>query len=86
MAKFTKPSPVVVLLALAIIGVMVGGALWYVDSRRRACEEWQDEYRAQDRAGGGVFDFVNQGPLAQMRRDRPDGCTVPKWGRVRPPL
>ena len=79
MTRFTRPSPLVVLLALVIIVVMVAGALWYVDSRGRACEEWQNEYRAaQDQAGGGVFDFVNQGPLAQMRRDRPDGCDVPR--------
>ena len=44
-----------------------------------ACERWQEQYEAAARSGGsgGTLDYVNLGPLADLRRQRPEGCEVP---------
>lgn len=46
----------------------------------RACEQWQERYEAaqpQNGEGSGVFDSVNLGPLAELRKERPEDCPIP---------
>lgn len=60
-----------VLAGLVVVAVASGGG----DS----CEEWQERYEAARPPDGavGTLDFVNMGPLAELRAERPDGCPIP---------
>ena len=66
---------------LAIVGIVATGlvVLALVLTKDDSCSDWQERYRALQRelSGGGVFDFVNRGPLAQLRREKPEGCAIP---------
>ena len=62
---------VAILAAIVIGNVLVG--------TRSACAKWQKEYRKVARQNaGGVFDFINQGPTAELEKRRPDNCPKPK--------
>ena len=77
-ATFVRPTLRTVVFAAALVAALVAAALWY-RAQTRACEAWQQRYReTREETAGGIFDFVNQGPLAQLRRDRPDDCPVPE--------
>jgi hypothetical protein len=65
-----------VAMAVALLAIVV--AAWrYTDGN--ACREWQERYDAArpPDGGQGVFDFVNMGPLAALRDERPAGCPIP---------
>ena len=67
---------------LFLIGVVFAGLVVVaVDASRDgdSCAEWQERYRAAapPSGGAGALDFVNMGPLAELRADRPEGCAIP---------
>ncbi len=45
-----------------------------------ACERWQEQYEAMGGTEGaaGTLDYVNLGPLADLREQRPEGCPIPQ--------
>jgi hypothetical protein len=56
----------------------LGITAWARVSDRAACREWQEIYEeARDRSGDGVFDYINVGPLAALRKERPPDCPNP---------
>lgn len=63
---------------MALLVPVVAGSLMIACSGPESCAEWQERYReAEPASGGGVLDYVNQGPLAELRADRPEGCPIP---------
>lgn len=62
-----------------LVAVMLAGlVVLAVDAGRdRACERWQESYAEMDSGVTGTLDFVNEGPLADLRRRRPAGCAFP---------
>jgi hypothetical protein len=66
-----------VLLAVALACLVVVA----VDAGRsgRGCLEWRGSYEEilATRGGAGALDFVNAGPLADLRREKPPNCEIP---------
>ena len=71
---------ILTILIATIAGIVIGTILV---QGGLTCEEWQDRYAdASKEAEGGVFAFVNEGPLAERLRElekqRPEGCPKPE--------
>jgi hypothetical protein len=75
-SHFQRDALVLVLVVVLVVG---GLALWR--ARQDECDEWQAEYldlSAQTNGGsGGVFSFINQGPLDALEERKPPGCATP---------
>jgi hypothetical protein len=66
---------------LVIAAVVVAGlfAIALFGAGDDECAEWQARYRAAaEGSEGGVFTFINLGPDAALRRERPAGCAIPE--------
>lgn len=67
-----------VALGGALVAAIIVGLWIYFDHQNDVCREWQARYRVLSRENrDGVFDYINIGPLATMRDERPEGCEVP---------
>ena len=65
----------------ALVGLVIG--IFLSGTGRMTCDEWQREYTEVAREGqGGVFTFINQGPIAErlreLERERPEDCPTPE--------
>lgn len=68
-------------VALLAVVVLAGLLVLAIDASRDGggCDEWQERYEAAAPDGAtGTFDFVNIGPLAELRAERPEGCPIPR--------
>ena len=71
----------VAVLLGALVGLVVG--IFLSGTGRMTCDEWQREYAEVARDGeGGVFTFVNHGPIAERLRElervQPEDCPTPE--------
>ena len=81
MAAISNRGHWIIRLALLLTALLVVASYFiYQDRQDRECKQWQARYEVlleQTKGGGGAFDFVNTGPLAEARKERPADCEVP---------
>lgn len=68
------------LVAGLVAALVITAVVMARPSDEDECAGWQERYRAALEAGGGaggMLDFVNMGPMAELEAQRPDGCEVP---------
>ena len=66
--------------ATVVAALVVAAVVSSRPSGEDECLRWQERYRAALEAGGGAggtLDFVNMGPMAELERDKPEGCETP---------
>ena len=76
-----------IILVVVIVVALLGFVIW--QNRKDACETWQRQYEelVDQGGGGGILDYINLGPLAELRDQRPEGCHTPAAGEanLKPP-
>ena len=68
------------LVSATLAGLVVAAVVSSRPAGEDECARWQERYRAALEAGGGAvgtLDFVNMGPMPELRSERPDGCETP---------